>query len=177
MGVPVLEKTWVHNVNEFFYIAHSSGNEELGARNFWLAFHQFIQDKVLNDYGGAISDQGGSVARYTLNAAHLPPFVHQNDGVWSEYRKGAFIASDVGREIFIAGAPSAGNNGYFTITAVDPSGTWAEYTNASLVAETLTDGSASVLKGSFPGLPNNRCPWRVKSRQVRYRKTRSDTVW
>lgn len=47
---------------------------------------------------------------------------------------GAFVAGDVGRTIWIRGATSAGNNGYFVILSVTP-GVSCTYTNASAVTE------------------------------------------
>jgi len=153
MTVPALEKTWDHAVNNLVYL--TSSNQELAARELQLAFHYILQDKVLGDYQGTFTDQGGGTFRYTLSAAQ--PVANRN---WTEFRNGLFIPADVGRTINFQGATSGGNDGYFPITAVDPSGLWCEYTNGSGVAEAHA-GSMRLLKGSFPNCPNGRSPWRV----------------
>lgn len=161
MALPVLEKTWVHNVNNFFLNDHSSGNQEIGGRNLFLIFHYLFTDMVFGDLGGDFADQGGNVSRYTLGVPG-PSSSPQSEGPWTEFRRRLFLAADVGRTIFFAGATSPGNNGYFTVTSVDPSGLWCQFTNAGVVTESLPTTSSMVLhKGSFPTLPNGRTPWRV----------------
>ena len=153
MAPPAKEYNWLYNVNQQCFI--SASDDELAARNLILIMKHIWCDIRIAAWTGSFSKTGNTI-RYTPSERGYGP----TSSLFNEFSPTLFIATDVGRTVRVAGATTAANNGYFTITAVDPSGLWIEWTNASGATESHV-GSASVLKGSFPGAPNGRTPWRV----------------
>ncbi len=117
MAVPTTEKTWEFSLLNFCdpQIYQSVANDEGSARVMYLAFLNFMTDKLKKGWGGTFADQGGGTVRFTPTTVGGRPYSRlPSDELYN--------ADDVGLKIVFVGCSSAGNDGAFTVTAADSSG-------------------------------------------------------
>ena len=146
MAVPTTEKTWEFSLYNFVnpqVVGDKGITDEGSCQVFYLAFLNFMTDKKKKGWGGTFTDQGGGTVRFD------PTVVGGNPYGFSGNEK--YDSSDVGLKIRFVGCNSAGNDGTFTITAVDTSaGAWCEFVNSgSPVFEVDTACDSHVLAGNF----------------------------
>ena len=146
MAVPTTEKTWEFSLYNFVnpHVVGDKGANDMGScQAMYIALLNFMTDKKKKGWGGTFTDQGGGTVRFA------PTTVGGNPYGFSGNEK--YDATDVGLKIKFVGCNSAGNDGTFTITAVDTSaGAWCEFVNSgSPVFEVDTACDSHVLAGNF----------------------------
>lgn len=143
MALPSFEKTWEFSLFHFMDNVAAGTNDEESARYMSLALLNVITDTKKKAWGGTFTDQGSGTVRFAPSATGGWPYGPTGQNLYQ--------SDDVGLDIRFVGCNSAGNDGTFTITAVDTSaGAWVEFTNSgSPVFEVDTACSAKVLWGNF----------------------------
>lgn len=146
MAVPTTEKTWEFSLFNFCdpqIVGNKGNNDEGSCQVMYLAFLNFMTDKKKKGWGGTFTDQGGGTVRFAPTTAGGRPYSFSGNEKYD--------STDVGLKSVFVGCNSAGNDGTFTITAVDTSaGAWCEFTNSgSPVFEVDTACSSHVLCGNF----------------------------
>ncbi len=144
MALPSFEKTWEFSLFHWLDNRESGiTTDEIAAQYMSLALLNVMTDTKKKAWGGTFTDQGSGTVRFAPSATGGWPYGASDQNL--------YFSDDVGLDIKFVGCNSAGNDGTFTITAVDTSaGAWVEFTNSgSPVFEVDTACSAKVLWGNF----------------------------
>jgi hypothetical protein len=144
VALPSFEKTWEFSLSHFVDNRISGiTTDEIAGRYMSVALLNVLTDKKKKAWGGTFTDQGSGTVRFTPTTVAGWPYGPSGQELYE--------TSDVGLDIEFVGCNSAGNDGTFTITAVDTSaGAWVEFTNSgSPVFEADTACAVAVLWGNF----------------------------
>lgn len=144
MALPSFEKTWEFSLFHFIDNRISAiTTDEIAGQYMSVALLNVMTDTKKKAWGGTFTDQGSGTVRFAPTTVGGWPYGPTGQELYD--------STDVGLKIVFVGCNSAGNDGTFTITAVDTSaGAWVEFTNSGTpVFEVDTACSAKVLWGNF----------------------------
>jgi hypothetical protein len=138
-NLPAFERTWEFHTN-YPAAMNQGGSDETACQYFSLWLLNLMTDKKKKAYGGTFADQGAGTVRFTPTTRGGDPFIAASAN---------YDASDVGLKAVFVGCAAGGNNGSFTVTAVDPSGLWIEFVNGSATFATDATATMHILWGHF----------------------------